>query len=554
MDNYPYNLGPHTYPITANRSAQIWFDRGLQWTFGFNHDEAVRCFKRAAEADPDAAMAHWGVAYATGPNYNLPWDLWDDAGRAKALLRAREATEAALERADGVSEAEAALIHALPARFPQANCASLEDMARWDDAFATVMRDVQRQYPGNREIRAVAVEAMMQRTPWAMWDLASGKPATGADTEICRALLEAAFTEDPEAMTHPGLLHLYVHLMEMSPTPEVALPHADRLRDLVPDAGHLVHMPTHIDVQCGAYHDVVYWNTRAVEADMLYFEREGAFNVYTGYRQHNLHFIAYGAMFLGQFEPALAALRSIKDTTPEDMLRIESPPMADFFESYLSFEPHLLVRFGMWEACLKLETPDDPVLYATVNANTLYAKGVALAALGRAKEARAMQSNFLAAAAAVPPTRWLHTNLVVDILEIAKAMLEGEILYREGEFDAAFDMLRHAVALEDGLNYDEPWGWMQPVRHALGALLLEQGHVEEAEACFRADLGLSRQLPRATMHPDNIWALRGLCDCLLARRATEELALFQQRLSIAEARADRPVKAACGCAAAAMEA
>ena len=553
MDDYPYNLGAHSFPVTATDAAQLWFDRGLLWTYGFNHDEAVRCFQRAAEVDPACAMAHWGIAYATGPNYNLDWHHWDTRGRAKALAAAHAATEAAMALRDQVTPEERALIEALPARYPQADPAPLEEMAGWHDAFARAMQAVQAQFPASREVRSVTVEAMMQRTPWAMWDLASGDPAPGADTLACRALLEAAFRDDPQAWQHPGLLHLYVHLMEMSAAPEAALRHADILRTLVPDAGHLVHMPTHIDVLCGAYSDVTFWNARGVEADLKYYAREGAFNVYTGYRQHNYHFIAYGAMFLGQMQPALDALKGLAETTPEALLRIESPPMADFFESYLGFEPHVLVRFGRWEECLALELPEDRALYATVTANVLYAKGVALAALGRVAEARAMQVEFLAACNAVPPTRLLHTNLVADILEVAKAMLEGEILYREGAFDAAFAELRRAVALEDGLNYDEPWGWMQPVRHALGALLLEQGRVAEAEAAFRADLGLGGSVSRASVHPNNVWALRGLHDCLAARGEAAERGIIAQKLAIAEARADAPIRAACGCAQAAMD-
>ena len=553
MDDYPYDLGPHEFPVsTASEAAQRWFDRGLLWTYGFNHGEAVRCFERAAEADPSCAMAQWGIAYATGPNYNLEWHHWDERGRGKALKTARRATEAARALRDHVTPEERALIDALPARFPQSDLADLDVMRGWDDAFATEMRAAQARFPGSREIRSVAVEAMMQRTPWAMWDLVTGAPAKGADTLACQQLLEAAFDEDPLAWTHPGLLHLYVHLLEMSATPEAALRQADALRTLVPDAGHLVHMPTHIDVLCGAYHDVMFWNKRACEADLKFYEREGAFNVYTGYRQHDYHFVAYGAMYLGQMQPALDALKGLAETTPEAFLRIESPPMADFFESYLGFEPHVLVRFGAWEACLALELPEDRALYATVTANTLYAKGIALAALGRAEEARAMQREFLDACAAVPETRLLHTNLVTDILEVAKAMLEGEILYREGAFDAAFAELERAVGLEDGLNYDEPWGWMQPVRHALGALLYEQHRIAEAEAVFRADLGLDGSVRRACVHPDNVWALRGLHDCLIARGDTSEIAMIAQKLAIAEARAGTEIRAACGCAQAAM--
>ncbi|MBF9035430.1 hypothetical protein HKCCE2091_14380 [Rhodobacterales bacterium HKCCE2091] len=554
MDDYPYDLGPHTFPVTATADAQRWFDRGLLWTYGFNHEEAIRCFARAAEADPACAMAQWGIAWAAGPNYNMPWGVMDEAGRAQALATSRAATLAALELSPAAAPWEQALIAALPARFPQADPLDPREMAAWDDAFATALRTAQAAFPDNREIRAAAVEAMMQRTPWAMWDIAAGTPADGADTAHCRRLLEQAFADDPAAWAHPGLLHLYVHLMEMSPHPELALRHGDVLRRLVPDAGHLVHMPTHIDVQCGAYHDAVSWNEAAIAADLKFYSREGAMNLYTGYRQHDYHFVIYGAMFLGQLAPARAALDGLRETTPEDALRIESPPMADYFEAYLAFEPHVLVRFGLWQDCLALAPPEDPVLYATLDANRRYARTVALAALGRPAEARAEQQGLLAACDAVPEGRLLHNNPVRALNEVAKAMAEGEILYREGDHDAAFAELRRAVALEDGLAYDEPWGWMQPVRHALGALLLEQGRVDEAEAAFREDLGLGGAVIRAQVHPDNVWALRGLHDCLAARGETAERRMVAQKLAVAEARADRPIRAACGCARAAMAA
>jgi len=367
-------------------------------------------------------------------------------------------------------------------------------------------------------------------------------------------VLEDALTKDPGAMEHPGLLHLYVHLMEMSPWPELALKAADALRTLVPDAGHLVHMPTHIDVLCGHYHNVVHWNQKAIEADLKYYRREGAFNIYTGYRQHNYHFVIYGAMFLGQLAPARAALTGMRATTPEAMLRIPSPPMADFFESYLSFEPHVLVRFGRWDEAMALAPPADTDLYCTLTAFTHYARTLGFAATGRVAEAEAEEQVFLAACDAVPDSRLMHNNTVVSLLEIAKAMVRGEIEYRKGRFDAAFAQLRLSVEREDALPYDEPWGWMQPARHALGALLFEQGELDEAEAVYRADLGLCGTLARASMHPDNVWSLKGLHDCLKARGETAERAQIRQRLDLALARADRAVAASCFCAQAAMKA
>lgn len=552
MDDYGYDLGNHHCPVsTGSEQAQRWFDRGLIWTYGFNHDEAIACFKRALEHDPDLAMAHWGIAYATGPNYNMPWRLYDDQGRATALAAAHDATQAALTRIDGCTPVEAALIRALPARYPQRETA--ENMEAWDRDFADAMREAHAAHPDHLDLRSVYVESLMDLTPWQMWDLKTGSEADGAATPEARNALETAFRDDPAAMVHPGLLHLYVHLIEMSPTPEVALKAADVLRTLVPDAGHLVHMPTHIDVQCGDYHSVVHWNRKAVEADLKYYHREGAFNIYTGYRQHNYHFVIYGALFLGQIEPALEAVRGMWDTVPDEMLRIESPPMADFFESYMAMEPHVLIRFGRWEELTRFEPPEDRELYCTLTATAHYARALAFAALGRVQEAEAEEVRFLEARDLVPESRLLHNNTVCDLLEIATEMLRGEIEYRKGNFDPAFDHLRRAVELDDALPYDEPWGWMQPTRHALGALLLEQGRVTEAEEVYRADLGLAGQLSRATVHPGNVWSLRGLHDCLEARGETVEIVHIRQSLDLALARSDT-VAASCGCAQAAMRA
>lgn len=552
MDDY-YDLGSYSCPIsTTVPEAQLWFDRGLIWTYGYNHQEAVECFRKAIAADPDCAMAWWGVAYASGPNYNMPWEVFDDPGRARALAASYEATQEALQRLGGVSIAEAALIEALPARYPQADL--VEDMHPWNHDFANAMRAAFAKAPDHLDLRTIYVEALLNLTPWKMWDLASGKPADGSATIEAKQVLEQAMESLAGAMEHPGLLHLYVHLMEMSPTPEKALKAGDVLRTLCPDAGHLVHMPTHIDVLCGQYHDVVHWNQKAVEADLKYYEREGAFSLYTGYRQHNYHFIMYGAMFLGQMQPALDAVRGMFDTTPEAMLRIPSPPMADYFESYLAMEPHILMRFGRWEDLIAMEPPEDQELYATLTANTHYARAVAFAALGRIDDAEAEEQVFLAAKARVPTTRLLHNNTVQDLLGIAVEMLRGEIEYRKGNFDLAFAHLRRSVEIDDTLPYDEPWGWMQPARHALGALLFEQGHVDQAEAVYREDLGLGGQLSRATVHPDNLWSLRGLHDCLKARGESVEIVQIRQRLDIALARADRAVGASCFCAQAAMKA
>ncbi len=544
---YPYDLGRYSRTVTTTSAeAQRWFDRGLNWCFGYHHEEAIACFEKALEADPNCAMAHWGIGYAAGPNYNFPWDLMDAAGKAAALARAHHSTRAAFALAGGVTSPERALIEALPARYPQRD--PIEDQRPWNDAFADAMRLVHRAHPDDLDLRAIFAEAILNRTPWLMWDLKTGQPAPGAGTAEAREVLESAFRDLPEAMSHPGLLHLHVHLMEMSPHPEAALATGDRLREISPDMGHLVHMPTHIDIQCGHYRDAMHWNQKAIVADRKFYDLVGPMNFYSGYRIHNYHFAAYGAMFLGQYTPAIAAVNELMQTMPEAFLRIPSPPMADFFEGYVSIRQHVLIRFGKWREIIAQDLPDDRDLYCNTVAMMHYARGVAHAALGEVPAAEAEQVLFRQTAKLVPKSRQIHNVPCVQLLAIAEQMLEGEIAYRRGEYDAAFARLRDAIALEDDLPYDEPWGWMQPIRHALGALLLEQGRAAEAEAVYREDLGLAGALPRAQIHPDNLWALRGLLDCLERRGETAEAALIRQRVKFAAARADLPVSVSCFCA------
>ena len=545
--DYPYDVGSYSRPVTtASSEAQRWFDRGLNWCFGYHHEEAIRCFEKALEIDPNCAMAHWGVGYAAGPNYNYPWELQDPAGKAAALGRAYDSTRAALALSDRVTASERALIEALPARYPRRD--PIDDQRPWNDAFAGAMRLAHQEHSKDLDVRTVFVEAILNRTPWRMWDLRTGEPAPGAGTLEACEVLESAFRDLPGAMDHPGLLHLHVHLMEMSSHPEVALATGDRLRELSPDMGHLTHMPTHIDIQCGHYRDAMLWNQKAIVADRKFYDRAGPMNFYSGYRVHNYHFAAYGAMFLGQYAPAIAAADELIETMPEEMLRIPSPPMADFFESYASIRQHVLIRFGKWHEIVAQELPADRDLYCNTTAMIHYAKGVAHAALGEVPAAEAEQVLFREAVKRVPKSRYLHNVPCVQLLAVAEEMLAGEIAYRRGEYDVAFTYLRAAIALEDALPYDEPWGWMQPIRHALGALLLEQGRVEEAESIYREDLGLGGALPRAQSHPDNLWALRGLLDCLQRRGEGGEAVLIAQRVDFAAARADQPVPVSCFCA------
>jgi tetratricopeptide (TPR) repeat protein len=386
----------------------------------------------------------------------------------------------------------------------------------------------------------------MNLTPWALWDQATGEPAAGAAAAEAKEVLERALACDA-GRAHPGVLHMYIHLMEMSARPEDALRAGDLLRDLVPDAGHLRHMPTHIDVLCGDYRRVVSSNTAAIAADQKFLAREGAMNFYTLYRAHNYHFKIYGAMFLGQAQAALEAADQLAAAIPEDLLRVEVPPMADWLEGFVPMKMHALIRFGRWQDIIDAPLPADPGLYRVTTAMMHYAKGVAYAATRRIQEAEQQRGQFADAALRVPESRTIFNNTCRDILGVAAAMLDGELEFRKGNHDEAFAHLRRSVELDDGLPYDEPWGWMQPARHAYGALLLEQERVEEAEAVYRADLGLDHTLARACQHPGNVWSLHGYHECLMRLGKHELAGVIEQQLKVSAAHADVPISSSCFC-------
>jgi len=314
MSDY-FDLGSFTREVTtSSQEAQVWFTRGLVWTYSFNHEEAAACFERAIASDPGCALAYWGLAYALGPNYNKPWESFDPADLSSSLSRAYAATAEAVSRAPGASDVERALVDALVSRYPSA--APTGDWSAWNAAYAAAMRHVYRAYPDDLDVAALFAEALMNLTPWALWDLATGAPAAGSEAIEIKEVLERALTTD-DGRTHPGVLHMYIHLMEMSAHPEDALQVGDWLRDLVPDAGHLRHMPTHIDVLCGDYPRVVSANTAAIAVDEKFRAREGAMNFYTLYRVHNYHFKIYGAMFLGQAQTALETADRLAAAIPD---------------------------------------------------------------------------------------------------------------------------------------------------------------------------------------------------------------------------------------------
>ncbi|KAL2680628.1 hypothetical protein Neosp_008231 [[Neocosmospora] mangrovei] len=545
--DYIFDLGSYHRRITTrNDEAQIWFDRGLIWAYAFNHEESASCFERAIKADPKCAMAYWGLAYCVGPNYNKPWSYFDEKDLAAVVQRGHEAAKLAEANTDGITPVEKAFIKAVQYRYPAEKPEGAETCVHWNQGFADAMEQVYKEFPEDLDVITFYVDAVMNLHPWNMWDLKTCEPTDGARTIEMKDLLDHALTLDG-ALKHPGLLHMYIHLMEMSPSPESALPIADHLRGLVPDGGHLHHMPTHLDVLCGQYEQAIISNSDAIVADERFLSQAGPINFYTLYRAHDYHFRVYAAMFAGKYQVAIETVERLESSMPKSLLQVESPPMADWLEAFLTLRAHVLIRFGRWEDLIKLELPEDQQLYCMTTAITHYAKGVAFAASGRVKEAEDQRRLFQDAVKKVVPSRTLFNNTCSDIIQVAEAMLDGELEYRLGNFDAAYEHLRKAIDREDNLPYDEPWGWMQPTRHAYGALLLEQDHVGKALEVYMADLGMTDALPRALRDENNVWALHGVHECLLKLGRESEAKELEGKLSAAVTAADVPVHASCFC-------
>jgi tetratricopeptide (TPR) repeat protein len=540
-----YDLGTYHRSIdTPSPQAQAWFDRGMVWAYAFNHEEAVRCFERALQLDPDMAIARWGIAYAVGPNYNKAWDAFDPVDLAASLARAR--MELGLAVNGRASTVERGLVDALQARFATDNPDDVDVLRAGHSGYADAMMALAQAYPEDVDVQALAADALLNVTAWALWDTRTGEPAGGSRVLEAKKIMDDALAT-PAGRKHPGVLHLYLHAMEMSATPQDALPAADLLRGLVPDAGHLQHMPSHIDVLCGDYRSSTVTNLAAVQADRKFVQREGPLNFYSLYRAHDLHFVVYSAMFEGSYRTGLQAAEELAAQLTPEVLTIESPPMADWLEAFVPLRVHVLVRFGRWDDLIAQPTPDDTELYCTTTATIHYGRGVAHAAKGQLEQARAEREAFAEAYARIPETRYLFNNTSRDILSVAAAMLDGEIAYRDGHFDEAFSHLQRAIELDDTMPYDEPWGWMQPTRHAYGALLLEQGRVEDAAKVYAADLGLDPTLSRCCQHPGNVWSLHGYHECLQRLGRTDEAAIIGQQLELARARADVPIQASCAC-------
>lgn len=539
---YHFDLGTFGRLIsTSNPSAQTWFNRGLTWAYAFNHQESAACFEQAISHDESCAIAYWGLAYTLGPNYNQPWEFFGDALDG-AVQRTYHASRKAASLAATATPVEQALITAIQARFQSDQPASMEEYAAQNRAYADAMEVVYGQFSDDLDVAALYADALIGLTPWKLWDLSTGKPNPGARTLEAKQVLETALKHD-DAFHHPGLLHLYIHLIEMSPTPELGLRAAEHLRDLVPDAGHVQHMPSHLDLLVGDYRSAVRANQAATLADEKFVRLEGAANFYAIYRMHNYHSLIYAAMFAAQKDVALDAVTRMESTLPNELL----VQMADGIEVFMSVRAHVMIRFGMWEEIIQTPLPDDQNLYCVTTAIAHYAKGVAYAACGNIPQAERERDNYHEAVKRVPGTRLDWPNKCIDILPIATAMLDGEIEYRRENYGQAFAHLRHAVELDDGLGYSEPWSWMQPARHAYAALLLEQGYLEDAASVYSADLGLAGEVIRARQHPNNVWALQGYHECLVRLGRLTEARVIEPQLRVAVAVADVPVLSSCFC-------
>ncbi|KAI0849483.1 TPR domain protein [Daldinia vernicosa] len=545
MHDY-YNLGSYRRVVnSSSEEAREWVNRGLIWSYAFNHEESVKCFERAIACDSNCVLAYWGLAYVLGPNYNKPWEYFDETEFENVMRRTHSVVEQAKARLDKALPVEKALVEALKFRYPQEHAGD-KDWSIWNQGYADAMERVYGEFPDDLDIAALYVDALMSLTPWQLWDITTGEPASGARTLEAKAILERSMAQDGGSR-HPGLLHLYIHLMEMSTTPEAALDAANTLRDLVPDAGHLNHMPTHIDVLVGDYQSAIESNQKAIVADNIFFAREDPLRFYTLYRMHDLHFRIYAGMFAGQLKVTLETVARVEQTLSEELLRVESPPMADWLEGFLAMRVHALIRFGRWQEIIDLPFYEDGELYCTTNALTHYAKGVALAATGKVEEASKQRELFAEAAEMVPESRMMFNNKCVDILNVAEAMLDGELEYRRGNYDSAYSHLRVSIERSYALPYDEPWGWMQPPSHAYGALLVEQGHFDEAVEVYAEDLGIGGKLPRALQHLKNVWSLHGYHECLGKLGRIDEARAIKPQLDAAIAGADVPIKASCFC-------
>ena len=514
-------LGSYSRKITTNSAeAQRYFDQGLAFVHGFSHRAAIRAFQQAAELDPECAMAHWGVALACGPHINSM------AVPPPAAELAWKELELAQKNAGNASPVERALIVVLTKRYanPQP-----EDRSGLDRAYADAMREVWKKYPKDPDVGAFFAEAMMNLWPWDQWT-PDGKPQPGTDEII--GTLDAVLILNPN---HPLANHLYIHAVEASPNPERAMAAADRLRNLQPGLAHNVHMPSHIDIRTGQWLKAVDTNAKAVEADQrhrkIFGPPKGFLNVYIA---HNRHMLAYAAMMTGQRELAMKHIRAMVAEMPTDFLK-ENALQA---EGNVAMPSEVMVRFGLWDEILaEPERYTDKMWFTRAFHHA--ARAIAYAAKGDTVNARKAQSVFVERAKLVPKEDFVSNNSCEALLAIAIPMVEGEILIAEGKIDSGIEQLRAAIQKEDALKYDEPPGWLIPVRHSLGAVLMKQQRFAEAEQVYRDDLARL---------PENGWSLLGLAESLRKqKKSADEVAQTQAKFEKVWAKADLTITTSCLC-------
>lgn len=505
-------LGTHHHRVTTHVPlAQRYFDQGLRLVYAFNHDEADRSFRAAAEADPNCAMAPWGIALSLGPNYNLEVD-------AERQLAAYEAIQRAKELAAGATARERAYIEAMAQRFSADPDA---DRAQLDRNYADAMRKLAAAYPSDLDAATLFAAAAMELRPWELWQR-DGTPQPG--TEEIVATLERVLQANPN---HPGANHNYIHAVEASPTPERAVPAADRLGGLMPGAGHLVHMPSHIYFRIGRYRDAAECNVKAIAVDKAYIDKHKPQGIYPAmYYPHNVHFLWAALCMEGQSGPALEAAAQFAELVPAEMIR-EMPMIEGFAPTKL----FTLVRFGKWDDVLA--EPEPPADLAYFVGMWRYARGTALAATGRASEAEGEAAALAKSIAEMPEDRLLMRHSAKTLLTVASKLLAGRMALEQQQYDQAIEALSEAVKLQDTLSYDEPPAWYYASRQSLGAALLAADRPAEAEQSFREDLA---------EYPANGWSLFGLAQSLKAQGRGDEAAAAERDFRRAWGHADVELK------------
>lgn len=507
-------LGDYSMPVSSGHpDVQRWFDQGLALTYGFNHDAAERSFLKAAELDPDCAMCWWGAALVLGPHVNA---AMDPAAAPKAWDRLQRARAAAKQ----AGEQERAWIEALAARYAEQ---PPEDRRPLDEAYAAAMGELAARYPDDDDVAAMHAEAMMDLQPWDYWDAAG--QAKGHTAQVV-ATLEQVLARNPD---HAGALHLYIHAVEASPDPSKGVAAADRLRELVPGSGHLVHMPAHIYARVGRFHDAVLANQKAIASDDAYLAicKPGPGVYPLGYVPHNHHFLWFAATMEGASAVALEAARTTGEKTSDPELM--RTPGFEAMQNFASTPLLANVRFGRWDAVAAMPKPADDLQY--MQALWHYGQGMAAVAQGRLDDARG-HHQALAKAAADPAIEkmmsWDRYSLI-DGVKIAERFVAAELARADHDYPAAIAALEQAVAIEDTLLYDEPPAWHWPVRQALGAMLLAAGRPADAEQAYREEL---------KRNPENGWSLHGLARALHAQGRKAEAAEADARFAAAWANAD----------------